>query len=171
MSRTDKDCLRLCMNGQPQMFRDLVVRHQGPLMGYLTGWMGDEEAAEEAAQETFVRAFFALGKLEKPELFFSWLLGIARRAALETGRDKWKRTQLARGDGPDLAVRQAVGELPESYRQVILLRYYVGLSCRDVAKELGMPAGTVTKRLSRAYALLRESLQRISQREDLEVQP
>jgi RNA polymerase sigma-70 factor (ECF subfamily) len=179
MPHTDTDCVRLCLNGEPQMYRHLVVRHPGPLMAYLTGRMGNEEAAEEASQESFVRAFFALRKLEKPELFFSWLLGIASRVALETARDKRKRKQMAPlprepaeppGDGPDLVVRQAVGELPAPYRQVVLLRYYGGMSCAEVAKELGMPLGTVTKRLSRAYALLRESLQRNPRREDLEVQ-
>ena len=178
MSRTDSDCVRLCLDGQPQMFRHLVVRHQGPLMAYLTGRMGGEEVAEEAAQESFVRAFFALRELHKPELFFSWLLGIARRVALEAARDKRKRKQLTpparkpaepRSDGPDLPLRQAVADLPAPYGQVVLLRYYGGMSCAEIAKELGTPLGTVTKRLSRAYALLRESLQGNSRREDIEV--
>ena len=52
----------------------------------------------------------------------------------------------------------AVAELPEPYRQVILLRYYSGNSCAQVAEELGLPIGTVTKQLSRASGLLREAL-------------
>ncbi|MHC4708615.1 MAG: RNA polymerase sigma factor [Planctomycetota bacterium] len=43
--------------------------------------------------------------------------------------------------------------------QVVLLRYYGNCSCSQVAQQLGMPLGTVTKTLSRAYAMLRESLQ------------
>ena len=50
--------------------------------------------------------------------------------------------------------------------QVVLLRYYGGCSCSQVAEKLGMPLGTVTKNLSRAYAMLRKSLQ---QNEDCEV--
>jgi DNA-directed RNA polymerase specialized sigma24 family protein len=53
-----------------------------------------------------------------------------------------------------------VTALPEAYRTVILLRYYGGLSCSGIAGQLDMPLGTVTKMLSRAYALLRDSLQR-----------
>jgi RNA polymerase sigma factor (sigma-70 family) len=49
--------------------------------------------------------------------------------------------------------------LPENHRQVILLRYYGGLSCQETAARLGMPLGTVTKTLSRAYVLLRQELQ------------
>jgi RNA polymerase sigma factor (sigma-70 family) len=56
-------------------------------------------------------------------------------------------------------LEEVIAVLPESYRQVILMRYYEGLSCQDVATRLGMPLGTVTKTLSRAYALLREELQ------------
>jgi RNA polymerase sigma-70 factor (ECF subfamily) len=56
-------------------------------------------------------------------------------------------------------LEEAIAVLPESYRQVILMRYYEGLSCQDVATRLGMPLGTVTKTLSRAYALLRQELQ------------
>jgi RNA polymerase sigma-70 factor (ECF subfamily) len=55
-------------------------------------------------------------------------------------------------------LEEAIAVLPESYRQVILMRYYEGLSCQDVATRLAMPLGTVTKTLSRAYALLRQEL-------------
>jgi len=54
---------------------------------------------------------------------------------------------------------EAIAVLPETYRQVILLRYYEGLSCQEVAQRLDMPIGTVTKTLSRAYAMLRQELQ------------
>jgi RNA polymerase sigma factor (sigma-70 family) len=56
-------------------------------------------------------------------------------------------------------LEEVIALLPESHRQVILMRYYEGLSCQDVAPRLGMPLGTVTKTLSRAYALLRTELQ------------
>ena len=62
------------------------------------------------------------------------------------------------GDCPDTALDQAVRGLPEIYRQVVLLRYYGGLSCAEVGRELGVSVGTVTMRLSRAYRMLRECL-------------
>ena len=58
----------------------------------------------------------------------------------------------------DYAVEEAIAVLPENHRQVILLRYYEGLSCQEVAIHLNMPLGTVTKTLSRAYELLRQEL-------------
>ena len=60
---------------------------------------------------------------------------------------------------PNPEVTRAVGELPEIYRQVVLLRYYAGLSCAEISRDLEVPLGTATKRLSRAYSLLREYLQ------------
>jgi len=59
----------------------------------------------------------------------------------------------------DCPLEEVIAVLPESHRQVILLRYYEGLSCQEVARRLDMPLGTVTKTLSRAYLLLRRELQ------------
>ena len=62
------------------------------------------------------------------------------------------------GSTPEYPLEEVIAALPESYRQVILLRYYEGLSCQEIATRLEMPLGTVTKTLSRAYAQLRQEL-------------
>lgn len=156
-------------NGCPEHFRVLVERYQRPLAAYLAGRLGDGSAAEEAVQESFVRAFLSLKKLRKPESFYAWLLGIAARVLKEQLRARERRDQEREAaetlhpEVPDTAgeypVEEAIAVLPESYRQVILLRYYEGLSCLEVGQRLGMPLGTVTKTLSRAYVLLRQELQ------------
>jgi RNA polymerase sigma-70 factor (ECF subfamily) len=183
MCRTDEQCVRECLGDHPETFRHLVERHQGPLLRYLRGRLGSEDEAAEAAQETFVRAYFALRKLKNPGAFFSWLLGIANRVAKESHRGKEQRRRIVslnsepadtadeQDDSPDYSVTQAVSELPDVYRQVVLLRFYAGLSCAEISRDLDMPLGTVTKRLSRAYSLLRESLQEQNQQEDVEAQP
>jgi RNA polymerase sigma-70 factor (ECF subfamily) len=116
-----------------------------------------------------VRAFLSLKKLRKPESFYAWLLGIAGRVLKEQFRAVERRqkdravaeTLLAENPSsePEYPLEEVIAVLPESYRQVILMRYYEGLSCQEVATRLGMPLGTVTKTLSRAYALLRQALQ------------
>jgi len=58
----------------------------------------------------------------------------------------------------DYEFEKTIAKLPESQRKVLLLRYYGGLSCLEVAQKLGIPLGTVTKNLSRAYKNLRELL-------------
>ncbi|UCC31320.1 MAG: sigma-70 family RNA polymerase sigma factor [Phycisphaerales bacterium] len=164
---TDEQCIKLCLNSHPDAYRQLVRRYQGPLVSYLIGRLGGLERAEEAAQETFVRAFFALGKLKTPESFFSWLLGIAGRVVKE-GRRAQRRSLSVISSSPersaapepagDYLLEEAVAGLPEKYAEVVLLRYYGELSCAEVADRLGVPVGTVTKRLSRAYGMLRDSL-------------
>jgi len=168
MDLTDKEYVERCRDGHPEDFGSLVHRYQGPLFSYLAGRLGDPLQAEEAAQESLVRAFLSLKKLRKPESFYSWLLGIAGRVAKEQFRSLERRrkdreaveTMVAdAGDSPEeYPLEEVIAALPESHRHVILLRYYEGLSCQEVATRLEMPLGTVTKTLSRAYALLRQEL-------------
>lgn len=169
MSWSDRQTIEQCLNGHPDRYRLLVNRYQTPLLSYLAGRLGDLEQSEEAAQETLVRAYFSLKKLRKPESFFSWLLGIAGRVALEHHRSRTKRAPgppdregraPEREASSDCGLEEAVARLPDRYREVVLLRYYGGLSCSQLADQLGVALGTVTKRLSRAYALLRESVQK-----------
>jgi len=171
MMETDKYYVERCLDGHPDDYRHLVRRYQPVLLAHLAGKLGSRDQAEEAAQETLVRAYFKMERLEKPESFFAWLLGIAENVAKEQQRKAQirRRRESVRAfceEAPepelsqDYALEAAIAALPEAYRTVILLRYYGGLSCSGVAEQLDMPLGTVTKTLSRAYALLRDSLQR-----------
>ena len=169
MDLTDKECVERCRDGHPEDFGLLVDRYQKPLFSYLAARVGNFPQAEEAAQESFVRAFLSLKKLRKPESFYSWLLGIAGRVAKEQFRSATHRERdreaaevmiADAGDSQkDYPLEEVIATLPETYRQVILLRYYEGLSCQEIAARLVMPLGTVTKTLSRAYALLRQELE------------
>ncbi len=58
----------------------------------------------------------------------------------------------------DVELEKAIAELPEAYREIILLRFYASRSCSQIAEQLNVPIGTVTKKLSRAYAKLRQVL-------------
>ena len=170
MPSPDEQCVRSCLDGQPAVYRQLVERYQSPLRRYLYARLASVEEATEAAQETFVRAYFALPKLRKPASFFSWLLGIAERVAQETRRatrrsrrvawEQVEATKLACKQDvcTETVVTEAVARLPDVYREVILLRFYGGLSCAEISRDLEVPLGTVTKRLSRAYGLLRQAL-------------
>jgi len=168
MDLTDKEYVEHCRDGHPEDFGLLVERYQKLLFSYLASRVGDGGQAEEAAQESFVRAFLSLKKLRKPESFYSWLLGIAGRVAKEQFRSAPHRQRdreaaetmmsNASDSGAEYPLEEAIAALPEFHRQVILLRYYERLSCQEVATRLGVPLGTVTKTLSRAYALLRQEL-------------
>jgi RNA polymerase sigma-70 factor (ECF subfamily) len=169
MGTSDGYYIERCLDGHPDDFRHLVRRYQAVLLAHLAGQLGSSDRAEEAAQETLVRAYFGLEKLKKRESFFSWLLGIANRVAKEQQRSERRWSQMAEvlsEKAPEVELSQdyglerAVAALPPPYRELVLLRYYGGCSCSEVARQLRMPLGTVTKNLSRAYAVLRDSLQR-----------
>ena len=164
MSPSDEECIERCLDGQPEAYRWLLERYQSPLLSYLTGRLGSRERAEEAAQESFVRAYFSLRTLKKPHSFFPWLFGIASRVVKEEQRAERRRKDLSAAVAErsakqeasgDHDLEQALSKLPQAYREVVLLRYYSGLSCVQVAEQLNVPVGTVTKRLSRAYGRLR----------------
>lgn len=177
MPETDADDVRLCLNGHPDIFRNLVTRYQAPLFKHLSGKLNDHSDATEAAQETLVRAYFALPKLRQAKSFLSWLLGIADRVAGEMYRARRhdavaldSESLVARAEAPlesngrsDEQLTRAVSELPEDYRDVILRRFYGSQSCAEISANLGVSLGTVTSRLSRAYVLLRKTLQELDQ--------
>jgi RNA polymerase sigma-70 factor (ECF subfamily) len=168
MELSDRHYVESCRDGSPEEFRLLVDRYQKPLFVYLSGRLGNITDAEEAAQDCFVRAFLSLKKLRKPDSFYSWLLGIAGRVLKEQLRSRHRQernraaletlTEQESESPPDYPLEEAIAALPENCRQVLLLHYYEGLSCHEVGQRLGMPLGTVTKTLSRAYALLRQEL-------------
>jgi RNA polymerase sigma-70 factor (ECF subfamily) len=170
MPETDKYYIERCLDGHPDDFRHIVRRYQAVLLAHLAGKLGNKDHAEDAAQEAFLRAYFNMSKLKKLDSFFSWLLGIADRVAKEHQRKKQIQRQretvrsfLEEAPEPELSqdygLEAAITELPETYRKVILLRYYGQRSCNQIAQQLDMPLGSVTKTLSRAYAMLRKSLQ------------
>ena len=166
MAESDQYYIEQCLNGQPDEFRHLVQRYQAALLAFLAGKTGNKAIAEDAAQETLVRAYFGLSGLKKRDSFYSWLLGIASRVAKEQLRGKIRFGDIDSAvQGPSeteqlqtFALERAISKLPDSSREVILLKFYTGLSCAEIAQQLEMPIGTVTKMLSRAYAKLRQLL-------------
>lgn len=172
MHPSDHDYIQRCRNGHPDDFRFLIERYEGPVIAFVTNRLSDRALAREAAEESFVRAFFSLGKLRKPEAFHSWLLGIAGRVALEFHRTRQRRNEVPATDelapawhetppaeaGYD-GLDEAIAALSPPHRELILMRYFEQLSCQEIAERQQMPIGTVTKTLSRAYAELRALLQ------------
>lgn len=148
------------------------LEHAPPVRAFLLQRLGNLDHAEDAAQETFVRAWSARASLASPERLVSWLLGIAANVAAQFVRDAARRhKRVARHaamlpakssradnthDAADLA--RNVESLPDPYRRVILLRYWSGMTCREIAAASGTPVGSVTKQLSRGHAMLRASM-------------
>jgi RNA polymerase sigma-70 factor (ECF subfamily) len=169
MTQSDNYIIQKCLDGRPDEFRHLVRRYQTAIATYLTSQLDNKSSVEEAAQETFVRAYFGLNELKKRESFLSWLLGIANRVAKEQSRNKIQLVDvdsLAEQQDPgdrastDFELQQVFAQLPDSHREIILLRFYANQSCQQIAENLNMPLGSVTKTLSRAYSRLRQLLEK-----------
>ena len=167
MLESDGFYIQRCLDGHPDDFRHLVKRYQKPLMAHLTGQLGNRDLAEETAQEVFVRCYFGLSSLKKPESIFAWMLGIAGNVVKERIRteqrerqsaEKLSQTPVQRKGDCDWPLAKAVAKLDDFYQQLILLRYYGGHSCKDISEMTNVPIGTVTKSLSRAYDQLRQML-------------
>ena len=131
----------------------------------------DADAADDAAQETLVRAWRDLPGLRDPDRFDAWLHRILVRAcgdqARRRQRDRNRRTDVEperhASDGSQrLADRdemeRALARLSVEQRTAVVLHYYVGLSHPEVAEATGLPIGTVKSRLSRALDLLQAAL-------------
>lgn len=165
MELPDVEAVKLAAKGDADAFMTLVRRYRAPLIGFITGktWIRDE--AEDIAQDVLCKAWEHLPRLREPEAFAGWLFKIAGNAILTSSRKRRTITlseDLADFPEPScdatIDVHAAVGKLPDEYRTAIMLRHFSGMSTDEVARALGVPAGTVRSRLSRAYARLREQL-------------
>ncbi len=166
-ARTEAELVEAARSGDVESFGELYQRHYEPAMGVAYGVLADRHLAEDAAQEAFVIAARQLAGLRNAERFAPWICGIARRVASQMARSRRERNTLDDSeaapsvhDGPhpsDL-VRQAVLELPDRSREVVVLHYFTGLSHKEIAASLGVSPEAVHGRLVRARRMLAERL-------------
>ena len=171
--------------GQDTALNDLMERHAPPVFHFLCRMVGNEDDANDLAQETFVRVFRARAAFHPSEKFSTWLFTIAANLArnhfrwrsrhpnvsleTETGESEQTigSTLPASDPAPNeqvlateraAAVRAAVGKLPEDLREAIVLCEWEEFSAADAAKILETTPKAVESRLYRARQMLREKL-------------
>jgi RNA polymerase sigma-70 factor (ECF subfamily) len=165
--------------GDVDAYEELVQRHQ--VAAYRTAYLvaGSAAEAEDAAQEGFVKAYYAIDRFRSEAPFRPWLLAIVANEARDRRRSASRRDSLALrlvegrlgGDaapspeetalaGADRQrVLDALGRLGEDDRLVIGYRYFLELSEKDTALALGVRRGTAKSRLSRALRRLRSAME------------
>ncbi len=164
-------------NGDLAAYSELVRRYRD--VAFRVAWLlcASSADAEDAAQEGFIRAYEALPRLREGAPFRPWLLTIVANQARNRKRAEGRRTHYelraaaaVPGDAvpsPETAalagdrrsrLLAAVDGLPDHERVVVGCRYLLELSEVETAAVVGIPAGTVKSRLSRAMARLRETL-------------
>lgn len=132
----------------------------------------DVQLAEDALQDTFIKAWRAYPAFRQDSSEITWLSAIAINCCRSMKRKPWHRLvdrrlpaeELPEASTPfepyDDTVTQAVMALPGRDQEVILMHYYQGLPVKDIAQALAIPLSTVTTRLIRARKKLAKSLER-----------
>lgn len=182
MAKPDHELIADCLSGQTHAFGELVLRYQNRLYNGLLHTTGSPEDARDVAQEAFVNAFQKLHTFGGRSAFYSWLFRIALNSAVSRKRKERRvpisidsvREQSGRepiDQRPETqpgfsleaaerqaAVRKALGELPEEFRTVLVLKEMDGLKYDEIAEIVGCPIGTVRSRIHRARLELRARL-------------
>jgi RNA polymerase sigma-70 factor (ECF subfamily) len=190
----DLEALEAFRAGDPAAFDRLVTRHERRIFRLACRILGDREAALDAAQETFVRAWRALARFQGASLFSTWLTRIAinqcrnelrRRRTAKHARPlsldarvpgtETARRDLLPGAGPDgyeatrgsevrRAFEAALTEVDPEDREVLVLREVEDLSYEGIAAVLDVAIGTVRSRLHRARTELRRRMSAVLDR-------
>lgn len=174
----EAELITKAQGGDRNAFSELVGIHAQGVMNVIFRMCGDAQVAEDAAQETFMRAWSHLGsfRADRETSLRAWLYRIALNAATDMLR---KERRILPGDvedfhltdpmpGPEglflqgertALVQQAIQSLPDASRAVLVLKEYESLSYREIADALDIPIGTVMSRLNYARRLLKEKLE------------
>lgn len=169
------DLINRCRIGDEQAFAALF--HQYKNLVYKTAYLmlDDADEAEDVLQDVFVRVFRSLSTFKSSKgAFTTWLYRITvnccrgrrrKRRFITLSLEKVSPSALAEHSPSqdqledEEAVRQALSRLSEKLREVVVLRYYSGLSYAEIAQILNIPVGTVKSRLDLALKTLRRELE------------
>lgn len=166
----EKIWIRQALAGDREAFTRLVEAYQTPVYNLAYRMLGDAREAEDAAQETFLRAYTHLVTYQIDKKFSSWLLSIASHHCIDRLRRRrftwlsldelpfleWAASE--RNQPEEAAIRQEerdevhemLNHLPPHYRAAVILRYWYHLSYREIAEVMGITESAVKSRLHRA---------------------
>ncbi len=184
--RTDQALVQRVQSGDQHAFELLVAKYQRRIFRLISRFVSDPATAEDIAQETFLRAYRAIGRFRGDSQFYTWLYRIAVNTAKRSasagargpvfqenahsseGEETFPGSeQLSTVETPEAvmasreiadAVKNALDGLPEELRTAIVLREIEGLSYEDIAQLMGCPPGTVRSRIFRAREAIARQL-------------
>ena len=166
--------------GRPEAYEELVKMYNQKVFHLAFSFVRDRAAADDLAQEVFIKAYQALAKFRADSEFGTWLYRVAVNHIKDHLRKTARRKEVSLdelGDGPIVVADSAeererereeeerrrlvfrvLETLPPKYRLILTMRDVQGLSYDEVAKVLGLAPGTVDSRLHRARKMLRKKL-------------
>lgn len=186
MGVTDEHLVSAYRSGDTCVLEELLRRHGGSLLGYLTRMLGNRTDAEDVFQETFRRLLGRLDRFDTSRRFKPWLYAIAHNAAVDALRRRGRRPEQVSLDRPisddgstderlladpaltpveeleaedrRAAVREAIELLSPRQKACLVLVYYHDMSYADTAEALACSIGTVKTHMSRALKALARHL-------------
>jgi RNA polymerase sigma factor (sigma-70 family) len=167
-TQSDERLIDLTRAGSEPAFEAIVSRYRGALLRYCSALLG-RERAEDVVQQTFVKAYDAMNRDQRPLLLRPWLYRIAHNTAHNALRDHALRHEEldergATAERPELelerreqlrSVLASVQELPSRQRDALVLRELEGRSYKEIAAALGVGGGAVRQLLNRARTTVR----------------
>lgn len=174
----DDRLIEASRRGDRAAFAQIVERYQRAVYAVAYSGVRDRALADDVAQDTFVIAWGRLGELRDAHRLGAWLCGIARNRAREARRQTHREVPME--STPDSAhpttpyddvteaqaeriVAAALGQVPDVYREPLVLYYCEERSIDDVARTLGISPATTNKRLSRGRRYLAERVAIVEQ--------
>ena len=174
---TDHAIIHQVLAGDTEAFARLVDRHYDRCARIAVRILGNREDAEEAIQDTFLRAYRALGTYENRERFSAWLTRILvnqcrtvlarveRCEAVFSDLDLRDAEMFAEAEAPESVwpdMEHVLALLPSDQREAIVLRYADDLTYDEMARITGVGESALKMRVQRAFARLRVLLQEVS---------
>ncbi len=174
MSINEVQRLHLAQSGNEDAFASLVETYQTPVYNLCYRMLGDAQEAEDAAQETFWRAYQAIKRYDPQRPFITWLLSIAAHYCIDQQRKRRLPTidlellpeegapdstpspekVLARIGRRTCALRKLLAELNPQDRAALIMRYWYDFSDQEIAQALSLTVSAVKSRLHRTRQVL-----------------
>jgi len=184
--REDGDDLQIInkfRGGEKSLFEDLVLKHQDKIYNLCRHMLDNAHDAEDAAQDTFIKAYQNLDNFKPNASFYTWLYRIGVNTCLDYKKRPFWESLLRRSDDEEeynldpassepspekiyeskqlgLVLRKGLSRLSAKLRAVIVLKEIEGLSYEEIAEVLNVSTGTVKSRLSRAREKLKSQLKK-----------
>jgi len=179
----DKLVIRRVLQGDREAFAVIVERYQQPLLNYLGRMLGEREQSLEFAQDVFMKAYSSLNSYREEYKFSTWLFRIASNHMIDFWRKKKipavsldrsfsedGATPQAPDPGPSVIrayelaelrkkIESALRRIPESLRELFILRHVNEFSYEDIAAIKSLPVGTVKNRVFQAKEAVRNLLE------------
>jgi RNA polymerase sigma-70 factor, ECF subfamily len=176
--------VKLSRSGDRRAFSELVDMYKDKMYYLGMRMLSNAQEAEDIVQETFLRVFMNLDRYDETQKFSTWIYRIATNLCIDRLRKRKNNysldAEMSDGEGTDYystlaseeptpenqiiltetqeTIREAINQLPEKYKSVVVLRYLHDMSLQEIGDVLDMPVTTVKTRVHRGREYLRKKL-------------